>query len=713
MERVVGLISKVCVVLILLLVSVVIEEYFSFNKSFKSLYKMRSIENYDNKFGNKTLSSAILTQVIQGVLFALCIYFDSITTVSDIADGGIIYDAREVILNISVVYGPISATITALTAAIARVTKDISNAAIPLIGIMSIYIVEMAYLYYVKCKNRRITTRDFAMISILTGFISDIGIFSMKGKAWERPLIPILVLMVIYPIFSTSVYRIIEAIKNSNRLIFELYRSDDKFNKMKEELHKRLEELRENEIHFKTMFYYSGEAIFLIKDNKIVDVNKAGMDMLGYRREEEVIGTNFASYVMELRPYEIKREVDIEEIFAKVKNGETIKTEMQILTRNIANIHIEAFMIYLKTPNNEYIYMSARDISARKIRENEILYKSRYDEITNVANRNYFNEVVNKLISLSDSYPICYLMSDINGLKLANDVFGHAKGDELIVKIASTLSSCCRSNDIVARIGGDEFAIFLTNTDENTARTLMERINKKLDNEEYDAVKPSISMGYAIKKSIDDKLDFTEVVKKADDMMYQNKSVSREKNRKIFLDNMLEKLYEISPEEIIKTEMLKALVERLKKVHSLEIGIENKVDKLIIYINIGKLITPRLEWDMKGDSLHTLRFSRKLIENTVVILNIISNSESNIILTEELAMLNENWVGSGEKYKIFGNEIPLAIRIFRLIYDIYYLKTHKEIVGILTNDEIIALIRSESGKKYDPELCECRLEEIL
>ena len=116
---------------------------------------------------------------------------------------------------------------------------------------------------------------------------------------------------------------------------------------------------------------------------------------------------------------------------------------------------------------------------------------------------------------------------------------------------------------------------------------------------------------------------------------------------------------------------------------------------------------------MKGDSLHTLRFSRKLIENTVVILNIISNSESNIIPTEELAMLNENWDGSGEKYKIFGNEIPLAIRIFRLIYDIYYLKTHKEIVGILTNDEIIALIRSESGKKYDPELCECRLEEIL
>ena len=76
-------------------------------------------------------------------------------------------------------------------------------------------------------------------------------------------------------------------------------------------------------------------------------------------------------------------------------------------------------------------------------------------------------------------------------------------------------------------------------------------------------------------------------------------------------------------------------------------------------------------------------------------------------------MLNENWDGSGEKYGTAGDEIPLAIRIFKMIYDIYYLKTHKEIVGALTNDEIIALIRSESGKKYDPKLCECRLEEIL
>ena len=220
-------------------------------------------------------------------------------------------------------------------------------------------------------------------------------------------------------------------------------------------------------------------------------------------------------------------------------------------------------------------------------------------------------------------------------------------------------------------------------------------------------------MGYAIKESIDSGIDFNEIVKKADDMMYADKLASREKNRKIFLNDMLNKLYEISPEEEFKTKNLNILTEKFEKVYCMEPGIEKKIKNLITYINIGKIITPGLEWNMKGENLSTLRFSRKLLENTAVILNIISNSETNIISAEELYLMNENWDGSGEKYGTKGNEIPIEIRIFRMIYDIYYLKTHKEIVGALTNDEIVVLIRSESGKRYDPELCECRLEEIL
>ena len=714
MEQMIILISKVCVILVLILVSVVVEEYISFNKDIKMSIEMGIQNNYESKSAYKKTSALIWTQLIQGAVFALLVYIDSSLYIKGLSESDIIYDAREVILNLSVVYGPIVATITAFASIMARVIKEPNNYMVPVICVACAYVMEMAYLYHLKKKKRKLSVQGFAVMAIVTGLISNIGIYLSISETPKAVVTSVFMLMFIYPIFSISVYKIIEAIKKSNNLVFELYKSDEKFKTMNAELQKRLDELKENEAHFKTMFYYSGEAIFLIKDNKIADINKSGLKMLGYNNSEEVIGREFSDFVMELkRSGDDRTEDDIDEVFARVAEGETIKKEMRIETKNLTNVHIEAFMIDLKTPNNEFIYMSARDISIRKVRENEILQKSRYDELTNVANRKYFNEVTSKMIQIPESYPICYLMADINGLKLTNDVFGHAKGDELIVKIASVLSSCCRNSDIVARIGGDEFAILFTNTDAGMAASLVDRINKKLDRQDYDSVKPSVSMGYAVKKSIDDGVGFDSIVKSADAMMYINKSASREQTRKIFLDNMLDKLYEISPDEVVRYKELRAMAEKIGKMYSFEPVVEKKINNLITYVNVGKLITPRIEWEMKGENISTLRFSRKLLENTAVILNIISNSINNIVTTEELFLLNENWDGSGEKYNTLGDEIPLEVRVFRMIYDIYYLKTHKEIVGILSNDEIIALIRSESGKRYDPRLCECRWEEIL
>ena len=131
-------------------------------------------------------------------------------------------------------------------------------------------------------------------------------------------------------------------------------------------------------------------------------------------------------------------------------------------------------------------------------------------------------------------------------------------------------------------------------------------------------------------------------------MMYENKSASREKNRKIFLDNMVDKLYEMCPEEEVTSSNLKILLEKFKGIYAVETNVEKKLDKLISYINIGKLITPRIDWDMKGKNMHTLRFSSKLLENTAVILNIISKTEDNIISSEELYLINENWDGTGK-----------------------------------------------------------------
>lgn len=376
MEQMIVLISKVCVILVLILVSVVVEEYISFNKDIKSALGMGTPGGYGNESSYKKTSVMILTQIIQGALFAFLIYIDSTISFKGLSEPDIIYDAREVILNLSVIYGPITVTITAIASIIARIMRNPYNSMVPVVCIMCAYIMEISYLYYLKKKGKKLRVVDFTVMAVVTGLISNIGIYITIREDIKTAATSAFMLMFIYPLFSISVYKIIEAIKKSNNLVFEQYKSDEKFKTMNAELQKRLDELKENEAHFKTMFYYSGEAIFLIKDNKIADINKSGLKMLGYNNSEEVIGREFSDFVMELkRSGDDRTEDDIDEVFARVAEGETIKKEMRIETKNLTNVHIEAFMIDLKTPNNEFIYMSARDISIRKVRENEILQK--------------------------------------------------------------------------------------------------------------------------------------------------------------------------------------------------------------------------------------------------------------------------------------------------------------------------------------------------
>ena len=79
--------------------------------------------------------------------------------------------------------------------------------------------------------------------------------------------------------------------------------------------------------------------------------------------------------------------------------------------------------------------------------------------------------------------PLTLVMVDVNGLKLTNDAFGHKAGDMLLKKVANILKRECRSEDIIARIGGDEFILLLPKTDAKNADKIMNRINLAISKE--------------------------------------------------------------------------------------------------------------------------------------------------------------------------------------------------------------------------------------
>jgi diguanylate cyclase (GGDEF)-like protein len=167
------------------------------------------------------------------------------------------------------------------------------------------------------------------------------------------------------------------------------------------------------------------------------------------------------------------------------------------------------------------VLVSLSDITARKKAEDYLKYLGTHDVLTKAYNRTYFEEELARL-SRSRRYPISLVLADLNGLKQVNDLRGHAEGDKLIRRAAEVLQASVRGEDVVARVGGDEFALILPATDSPTAEQALVRIRNlvELNNKYYGPTVLSLALGVATGEAGS---VLTEVLREADDRMYVEK----------------------------------------------------------------------------------------------------------------------------------------------------------------------------------------------
>ena len=162
-----------------------------------------------------------------------------------------------------------------------------------------------------------------------------------------------------------------------------------------------------------------------------------------------------------------------------------------------------------------------RDITERKETEERLRYMSTHDPLTGFYNRAYFEEEFTRL-ERSRLYPISIVMADVDGLKRVNDTHGHAAGDELLQQAARLLFSAFRAEDMLARIGGDEFVILLPDVGEEAVAGAVRRVREMLESRQpvLDGVKLSLSLGMATAR---ESADLLEALRVADERMYQDK----------------------------------------------------------------------------------------------------------------------------------------------------------------------------------------------
>jgi diguanylate cyclase (GGDEF)-like protein len=160
-------------------------------------------------------------------------------------------------------------------------------------------------------------------------------------------------------------------------------------------------------------------------------------------------------------------------------------------------------------------------ISERKNMESRLTHQSNHDHLTGLYNRLFFDEEIHRLNN-SRQFPISVIMTDVDHLKLVNDTLGHDQGDQVLINIASLFNKVFRTEDIVARLSGDEFAILLPNTNLPSLKIILKRLNSEISafNRAHKKNPIHLSFGYC-RAHKDNKIE--DCLKKADKLMYREK----------------------------------------------------------------------------------------------------------------------------------------------------------------------------------------------
>ncbi|MBX9728025.1 MAG: GGDEF domain-containing protein [Sphingopyxis sp.] len=148
------------------------------------------------------------------------------------------------------------------------------------------------------------------------------------------------------------------------------------------------------------------------------------------------------------------------------------------------------------------------------------------DMLTPLFNRRFFLSALHQRIARVDRYgdQVTLVYVDVDGLKAINDSFGHAAGDFVLVEIAERLQSAMREQDVLARIGGDEFGILLENTGLTQAKATMRRLSQLIAETPciYDGNSIALSAAFGL-TPITPGLNAEELIGRADSDMYRAK----------------------------------------------------------------------------------------------------------------------------------------------------------------------------------------------
>ena len=448
--------------------------------------------------------------------------------------------------------------------------------------------------------------------------------------------------------------------------------------------------LAESEEKFQTMVHEYPNLIFTMNKESTFLLCEGGLQNQLLLSKEDFLGKK----VQDVLPVEIAELFNFN-LHKAYQNNEPVEFEYQLVINSLTKFY-NAKLIP-KVNDEMFVFISDITESYKLLKEVEQL--SYNDQLTGLFNRRFLEVEYNRLNS-KRNLPFTILALDVNGLKMINDAFGHASGDYLLCEVAKAIKFNLRSEDIVARMGGDEFVVLLPNTNASSAKKMIERIRSDVNSIEINGVDASIAIGfYTVDK---ESMVLDDILKNADESMYKEKNSESKAFRLNAVLSMQEKLIIMNESEKTHSEQVYDLVLKIGEAINLSKSELNDLGLSAKYHDIGKLGIPK-EILLKNTTLTTEEYD-KVKRHSEIGYQIIKSADSLIHIAESVLHHHENWDGSGYPNGLSGLSIPLYSRIIH-VADAYESMIHfRPYKDQKTIEEATNELIEQSSKQFDPEV---------
>lgn len=437
------------------------------------------------------------------------------------------------------------------------------------------------------------------------------------------------------------------------------------------------------------------------KDGKILLMNQKLIDDYGYTIEDTPTVDIWNEKVF---PDEEYRKARLNEWYVEMEKYKRAPIKKPVTSYGLCTCkdgtikYTESILII----DNENFYVVINDITNRKQMEEQLHYQSSHDSLTQLHNRAFYEERVKQLQKTYSSAGL--IICDIDGLKIINDTLGHCMGDMILQSVAKILRNSFRYEDLVARIGGDEFVVLLPTNSLIDLEAGSKRILNQI--KEHNANNPTIpismSIGYANSKQYP--FDIVTLFKDADNNMYREKLHHRKSARNSIVLALMKAL---EARDFLTEEHCDRLQDTIQSFAG-AIGLpENSITDLRLFAHfhdIGKVGIPENVL-FKPDSLTEEEWSvmRKHCE---IGYRIAMSSPDLAIIADWILKHHEWWNGKGYPSGLKGKDIPLECRMLAIV-DAYYAMTNdRPYREAMSSEAAFAELKRCAGTQFDPELVE-------